>query len=222
MTRLWNPTRAASSRSSARARASNPASTPVVFPLVSRSMRNPRRAARIISEISSLRCSGQSGGQTDSSTSAGMYCCEAPSPRPGVPVGVVPHQTGRLVKDRWLLVGQGGPDGSCATSAAASELAMRRSRSFQMACQSRSSARRSGRAAPVRGAGRPRGAPEREVQQPVDRWVVHDPVQQFLPPGLAARRPRRPPLARPPRHVPIRRLSSSHDQTSLSASSRSR
>jgi hypothetical protein len=41
-----------------------------------------------------------------------MYCCEAPSPRPGVPVGVVPHQTGRLVKDRWLLAGQGGPDGA--------------------------------------------------------------------------------------------------------------
>gem|GEM_PF-1919515 len=33
-------------------------------------------------------------------------------PRPGVPVGVVPHQTGRLVKDRWLLVGQDGPDGA--------------------------------------------------------------------------------------------------------------
>ena len=29
-------------------------------------------------------------------------------------------------------------------------------------------------------------------------------------------------VARPPRHVPIRRLSSTHDQTSLSASSRSR
>jgi hypothetical protein len=81
-------------------------------PLVSRSMRNPRRAARIISETSSLRCSSQSGGQTDSSSSAGMYCCEALSPRPGVPVGVVPHQTGRLVKDRWLLAGQGGPDGA--------------------------------------------------------------------------------------------------------------
>jgi hypothetical protein len=145
MTRLWNPTRAASSRSSARPRASNPASTPVVFPLVSRPMRNPRRAARIILETSGLRCSGRSGGQKDSSSSAGMYCCEAPSPRPGVPVGVVPHQTGRLVKDRWLLAGQGGPDGR-APGPPASAAAPRQPQPASWQCAARAASRLPARA----------------------------------------------------------------------------
>ena len=66
----------------------------------------------------------------------------------------------------------------------------------------------------VRRAGRPRGTPEREVHQAVDREVVDHPVQQVLPPGLAAWRPRRPPVPRPPRRALIHRL---HGQTSFSA-----
>jgi len=45
---------------------------------------------------------------------------------------------------------------------------------------------------------------------------VGDPVQQFLPPGLAARRPRRSPVARPRRRPLLRRSgSTTHGQTSL-------
>src|SRR6266516_1157796 len=47
----------------------------------------------------------------------------------------------------------------------------------------------------VRSAGRPRSTTEREVHEAVDREIVGDPVEQLAPPGLAARRSCRSPVA---------------------------
>jgi len=55
----------------------------------------------------------------------------------------------------------------------------------------------------VRGAGRARRPPEREVHQAVDRQVIGHPVQQFPAPGLAARRTRRSPVAGAPRRAVV-------------------